>query len=123
MLATELKKQCRILAIEPDAENFARLLKHVQWNALGNVVQCYELGVSDCEGTAAMKKPAGNSGHARISNVETGSSFVTLTTLDAFCAARGLDRLDAILLDVEGYEAAPAGRCEDVGPLSADGRR
>ena len=82
------------------------------------MVQCHEVGVSDTPGIAAMTKPAGNTGHARISNRECRmtnvegdssfdirhSTFITLTTLDDFCSARGLERLDAILLDVEGFE-------------------
>ncbi len=118
VLAAGLKKQCRILAIEPEPENFARLTKHVQWNGISDVVQCHEVGVSDTPGIAAMAKPAGNTGHARISNRECRmtnvegdssfdirhSTFITLTTLDDFCSARGLERLDAILLDVEGFE-------------------
>lgn len=101
-LAAELKKRCRVLAIEPDAENFARLRKHVQWNGLEDVIECHGLGVSDSEGTAAMEKPAGNSGHARIVPGENGT--ISVTTLDAFCEGRGLERVDALVLDVEGYE-------------------
>jgi FkbM family methyltransferase len=103
VLAAALEKRCRVLAIEPEPENFARLQKHVQWNGLGDIVQGYELGVADVEGTAAMTKPAGNSGHARIVSDQEPRK-IAVSTLDAFCEARGLEQLDAILLDVEGYE-------------------
>ena len=102
-LAAAIKKHCRILAIEPDAENFARLQRHVQWNGLQDAVPCFELAVSDAPGKAAMKKPAGNSGHAHIVS-ESANGSATITTLDAFSENQGLDRLDALLLDVEGYE-------------------
>jgi FkbM family methyltransferase len=102
-LAAALKQQCRFFAIEPDAENFARLKRHVEWNGLQDVVACHELAVSDVPGKGAMEKPAGNSGHARIV-AEVADGKVEVTTLDAFVEAQGLGRLDALLLDVEGYE-------------------
>jgi FkbM family methyltransferase len=102
-LAAALNKQCRVLAVEPDAENFARLQRHVQWNGLQDAIACYEVGFSDMPGKVVMEKPAGNSGHAHIIS-ESANGNVTVTTLDAFCDAQGLERLDAILLDVEGYE-------------------
>ncbi len=102
-LAVALKKKCRVLAIEPDAENFARLKRHVDWNGLQNVVTCHELALSDTPGTAAMNKPAGNSGHAHIVPEGTNGRTV-VTTLDAFSEEQGIDRLNALLLDVEGYE-------------------
>ncbi len=102
-LAAALKKQCRVLAIEPDAANFARLQRGVEWNDLNDTVSCFELAVSDSPGKAVMEKPAGNSGHAHIvSEVSDGS--VSVATLDDFCDSQRLERLDALLLDVEGFE-------------------
>jgi FkbM family methyltransferase len=102
-LATSMKNQCRVLAVEPDAENFARLKHHVEWNRLQDLIACHQLAVSDVPGMAAMDKPAGNSGHAHIVTGSTAGK-VSVTTLDAFVEAQGLDRMDALLLDVEGYE-------------------
>ena len=102
-LAAALKKQCRVLAIEPDAENFARLQRSVEWNDLNDTVACFELAVSDASGKAKMEKPPGNSGHAHIAS-ESADGSVAITTLDDFCDAQRLERLDALLLDVEGYE-------------------
>ncbi len=84
VLAAALKRQCRVLAIEPEPENFARLLRHVQWNELQDIIECHELGVSDVEGTATMEKPAGNTGHAHI--IANGDGNIAISTLDAFCA-------------------------------------
>ena len=102
-LRPQLRRQCRILAVEPVAENFARLQRHVQWNGLEDAVTCFELAVSDAPGNAAMETPAGNSGHAHITSEDRDRS-VAVTTLDAFAEAQALERLDALLLDVEGYE-------------------
>jgi FkbM family methyltransferase len=102
-LAAALNKQCHFLAIEPEPENFARLKQHVEWNGLQNVIACHELAVSDALGKAAMEKSSGNSGHAHIV-AEAADRNVSVTTLDAFVEAQKLERLDAVLLDVEGYE-------------------
>lgn len=103
-LARALKKQCRILAIEPHPENFARLVRHIRLNDLQDVIECCEVGVSDVAGRGTMVIPANNSGHAKIvSNQEDGG--VAITTLDTFVQTHGLEQLDAILVDVEGYEA------------------
>jgi FkbM family methyltransferase len=102
-LAAALKKQCRVLAVEPDAENFARLTRHVEWNELLDTVTCHAFAVSDAPGAAEMEKPAGNSGHAHIA-AERADGKVAVTTLDALSESQGLKRLDALLLDVEGFE-------------------
>ncbi len=59
--------------------------------------------VSDHPETVTMKRHPGNSGHTWITS-QGEIHGVNLTTLDAYCEQAGLDRLDAIVLDVEGYE-------------------
>jgi FkbM family methyltransferase len=102
-LATALNRQCRVIALEPHPANYARLVRHMLWNGLQDVVDCHELGVSDAVGTGAMVMPEGNSGHARIVR-DGGDRNVAITTLDDFVARASLHRLDAVILDVEGYE-------------------
>lgn len=102
-LAMALKRRCRVLALEPHPANFARLVRHVEWNRLEEVIECCQVGVSDAAGSKSMVMPEGNSGHARIVS-DRHDGEVALMTLDAFSESRGLERLDALLLDVEGYE-------------------
>ena len=52
-----------------------------------------------------MTEPAGNSGHTAIA-ADGEISGVELTTIDAFAASERLDRLDVLVLDVEGFESA-----------------
>jgi FkbM family methyltransferase len=102
-LAAALRRRCRIHALEPDPANLARLRRHVAGNDLDAVVRTHGLGVSDRDETVCMSEPAENSGHAAV--VPTGEiQGVTLTTIDAFCDARAIDRLDVLIVDVEGYE-------------------
>ena len=103
ILATALDRQCRIHALEPNPANFDRLSRHLSWNGLLDIVRAHRLGVSDRPETVAMTQPAENSGHAAV--VPNGEiKGVTLTTLDSFCESLAMDRLDVVILDVEGYE-------------------
>jgi FkbM family methyltransferase len=102
-LAAATGRRCRVHALEPNPANFDRLVRHIAGNALGEVVRAHRLGVSDRPETVSMSEPADNSGHAAV---DPGGEIrgVTLTTLDAFCEAESVDRLDALVLDVEGFE-------------------
>ncbi len=102
-LAAGLDRRCRVHALEPNPANFDRLCRHISWNGLDRVVQAHRLGVSDRNETVTMTRPAENTGHAAV--VPNGEiPGVTLTTLDSFCESLALDRLDVLILDVEGYE-------------------
>jgi FkbM family methyltransferase len=102
-LAAAMNRIGEVHALEPDPDNFEHLRRHIAWNGLEEVVQARCLGVSDRPETVAMKRHPGNSGHTAIApQGEIGG--ITLTTLDAYCKGAGLDRLDVIVLDVEGYE-------------------
>src|SRR5271157_5941105 len=85
------------------AAGLDRLCRHVALNGLEDVVRAHRLGVSDRPETVNMAEPAGNTGHAAV--VREGEiKEVSLTTLDSFCESLALDRLDVLILDVEGYE-------------------
>jgi FkbM family methyltransferase len=102
-LAAALDRRCQIHALEPNPANFDRLCRHLSWNGLEAVVRAHRLGVSDQPETVTMTQPAENSGHAAV--VPNGEiKGVPLTTLDSFCESLALDRLDVVILDVEGYE-------------------
>jgi FkbM family methyltransferase len=102
-MASHLRGQCEVHALEPNPSNYRRLLRHIEWNGLAEVVSAHQVGLSDAAGTAEMIDQAGNSGHARIVTSD-GAFRVGLTTLDDFCHAGQLHRLDVLLLDVEGFE-------------------
>jgi FkbM family methyltransferase len=102
-LAAALDRQCRVHAFEPAPANFERLRRHLAWNGLEEVVRAHRQGVSDRSETVTMTRPTENTGHAFV--VPCGEiPGVSLTTLDAFCEPLALDRLDVLILDVEGYE-------------------
>jgi FkbM family methyltransferase len=102
-LAAALDRRCQIHALEPNPANFDRLCRHLAANRVEDTVRAHRLGVSDRPETVAMTQPVENSGHAAV--VPNGEiKGVALTSLDFFCESRALDRLDVLILDVEGYE-------------------
>ena len=103
-LATALERQCRIYAFEPNPKTHARLLRHIEWNGLNGIVLPFPLALSDREGTATLIERSDNSGASRIGDDAPGIA-VELTRLDDFCADKGVERIDALKIDVEGLEA------------------
>jgi FkbM family methyltransferase len=102
----------RVLALEPSSREFDRLQTNLGLNGLVNVepfrlalyshagsshLSLAELGH---EGLNAIGDQIANPG-VSVAATET----VELETLDAFVAARSLDRLDLVKLDAEGSEA------------------
>ena len=102
-LAAAMNRVGQVHALEPDPANFERLRRHIAWNGLEDVVQACCLGVSDRPETVAMKRHPGNSGHTAVAP-QGEIDGISLTTVDAYCKGAGLDRLDAVVVDVEGYE-------------------
>jgi FkbM family methyltransferase len=104
VLASRLNKKCVIHAFEPSPPTLARLRHHVAINGLDCVVQIHDIALSDQVGTAALATKDGNSGGTHVVASDATSTLVQLTTLDAFCEELRLTRLDAIKIDVEGFE-------------------
>jgi FkbM family methyltransferase len=104
VLAARLNQQCVVHAFEPNPPTLARLRHHVAINGLDDVVQIYDIALSDQVGTAALATKEGNSGGTHVVPSAATSKLVQLTTLDAFCDEQRLTRLDAIKIDVEGFE-------------------
>ena len=95
-----------IHAIEPIAENYARLLSNLELNGFSNV-RATQLACSNESGSVTMYRPSyDNSGHptlGRRDGVDTPVS-VTAVTLDDYCDRNALARVDFIKIDVEGAE-------------------
>jgi FkbM family methyltransferase len=104
MLASRLNKQGVIHAFEPNPPTLARLRHHVAINGLEDVIRVHAVALSDQAGTAALAMREGNTGSAHIVSSAAASAPVRLTTLDAFCDEQRLARLDAVKIDVEGFE-------------------
>lgn len=108
-LAQALGTACEIHAFEPHPKTNALLQRHIVANGFQANVHPHQLGVSDHAGTARMVQRGDNSGATRLEgggNSRGSDAFdITTTTIDAFADAHDLDRLDAVKMDVEGFEA------------------
>jgi len=106
----------QLYSFEPDATNHADLLRTVDRNELDNV-DIVNLGLSDSEGEVTFHRPVGawgsfmdgGQGGASVtegyfSTTKINTFSIQVTTIDAFVASRGLDRLDLIKIDVDGPE-------------------
>ncbi|MEI7820606.1 MAG: FkbM family methyltransferase [Verrucomicrobiota bacterium] len=102
---------------EPVGWLAGRARANVQLNAFANVT-INELALSDHAGTAQLNLPApdhcnwGTSSLVHKSSSQTAVVEVPLETLDNYCAAHGVTRLDFIKVDVEGAEHLVFGGAE-----------
>ena len=98
----------RVLSFEPHPENFRRLEHNLSLNDLPRV-SAFHLGLGEAPGQASMLSvDEFNLGMHRIVPHRSGGAqpadTIELTTLDSVCERHGLDRLDWVKIDVEGYE-------------------
>jgi FkbM family methyltransferase len=90
-------------AFEPFSKNHARLMEHISMNNIKNIIP-NNLGMSDKSETVAMSSPnEENSGMTRVDPDADGD--LPLTTIDDYCKRAGIQKLDLIKMDIEGYEA------------------
>jgi FkbM family methyltransferase len=96
----------QVYAFEPDPENRAAIHEQFRIRHVHNV-EVIGSAVAAEEGstTLFLKPKAGHHSLADIGASETIDSIeVTVTTLDRFCAARGIERVGLLKIDVEGFE-------------------
>lgn len=111
-LFAALAPRGRVFAFEPSAYARSVLKPALAWNRVRNV-EIVPLGLSDADGAMVLHTPIKKRGQlgfglAHLGD-DTGSratqeQTIRLATLDGFAAGRGLDRLDFIKADVEGWE-------------------
>ena len=100
-IADKLAGKGSVIAIEPQPVMLERLQYNARVNSirLDHVLDC----VVGCQsGTAMLKLDERNLGRSRVS--DTGSLHVKMKTLLEIVRSAGLSRIDAIKVDVEGYE-------------------
>ena len=104
-LGDAINRQCSVHAFEPFPENLARLRKNIALNNMAATIHVHPVGLSDAVGIGVMTTRMDNSGSATLARTGVEDGFeVQLTTLDAFCLAEQIDRVDFMKIDVEGFE-------------------
>ena len=98
----------RVLAFEPDPFNFGLLDRRARSAPLGNV-DAHQLALGDEAGQAVLYCSAYNRADNRIGQSHeekhVESYTVQVRTLDEFAASKGLAKIDALKIDVQGAEA------------------
>ena len=96
----------QVFAFEPAPEPFDGLSRHIALNGLTHTVHPIQMAVG-AEVATAQLLVAGTGGESRLASAGDGGATITVpvTTIDAFCAERGLSP-DFIKVDVEGFELA-----------------
>ena len=95
----------RVLAFEPEPENFALLRQNLRGAKYKNV-EMFNCALADRGGTMSLHLSSGHSNHSLIKGYteSAGSTKVDVVTMDAFLDQHGIDRVDFVKIDVEGAE-------------------
>lgn len=99
--------KARILALEPQPEIFERLVYNIRQNSFATI-KALDCAVADKEGEITLFIASGNRGETSMrlvhSDVMAEQMRVQARPLAALLKEEGLERIDAIKLDVEGAE-------------------
>jgi FkbM family methyltransferase len=103
----------RVIAIEPNPHMSSKLVENIRLNVFESVAAVHQTAVGQQSGSGSLITPSGRprSSGARLSVSGLGgfggqseSQAVKITTVDKIVAFEGLDRLDVIKIDAEGFE-------------------
>jgi FkbM family methyltransferase len=99
----------RVLAFEPEPENFRLLRMNAILNGVEDRVETIEAAVSDSEGTATLQVSSRNSGAHSLSGGDVraiGTVEVPTVTFDGMVGRGELDpdSVSLLWMDIEGYE-------------------
>ena len=101
----------RVLAVEPSPRTAQALRETLALNGMDGRVEVEQCAVSAAPGEAQFHFDAGHSAGSKLVNEGTmdrasigAPVTVPVTTLDALAEAHGLERLDLVKVDVEGFE-------------------
>jgi FkbM family methyltransferase len=107
-VAAQAGPGARVLAIEPQPEIFERLVHNIAQNPAGTV-KAIACAVADRDGEVTLFLDARNRGESGVKFVRpelraAGEASVPARTLLGLLEDEGLERVDALKLDVEGAE-------------------
>ena len=103
-----------VLAIEPNPIVYRRLLSNIDLNGFTNI-RAQNIAISDSPGELCFSFPASdetNQGSGAV--MSGGNTRVPAVTLDRLVEIEGLDRVDFLKIDVEGWEPAVLAGAEQV---------
>lgn len=97
----------KIYAFEPAKKIFRRMMDHIQNNQITNIEGlCLALGAKQGSAEVVDNKEDTSRTFLRSSLSNSGETpTAAVETLDAFAKVRGLERIDFLKMDVEGFES------------------
>jgi FkbM family methyltransferase len=93
----------KVIAVEPDARNFAILERNIKANGLTNVL-AVKAALANEVGVGKLSTTRMSTTHYLADLESPGSIAIQTLTLDSLLQQSGLGRVDLIKLDVEGAE-------------------
>jgi FkbM family methyltransferase len=98
-------KEGKIIALEPDNENFSFLQKTIRANSAENVISIKK-AAADQAGKLTLYVSSGNRGDNRLysNDLCDGSYEVEVSTVDAMLEECGISQVDLVKIDVQGFE-------------------
>ena len=98
-------KEGKIIALEPDNENFSYLQRTIRANNAENVI-CIQKAAADRAGKLTLYVSSENRGDNRLysNNLSDGSYEVDVSTVDALLGENGVSQVDLVKIDVQGFE-------------------
>jgi FkbM family methyltransferase len=91
----------RVIAIEPDQDNFVQLQRVVAQSGHGGIADLYEGGAAETQGTSYLVR---NPHHPADHRLGDHGVPITLYTIDGLLAERGWPPVSLIKIDVQGAE-------------------
>jgi FkbM family methyltransferase len=92
----------KVIAVEPEAVNYARLRHAIAEAGLTDVVKTLQAAVAEVAGEGFLEVDPGHPGNHKLG---AEGVPVAVTTIDDIVAARGLPEVSLIKVDVQGAEA------------------
>ena len=101
--ALKVGKQGRVIAVEPDRDNFNLLLKNMEINGLTNCIPL-NLAAYYTDTKINLYRGVTPAQHSVKENFGRGSQMVQARALDNVLKEKGIEKLDLVKVDVEGAE-------------------
>jgi FkbM family methyltransferase len=114
VFAAARKPPAKIYAFEPDLASFATLGEIIRRKNLGDAVEIFNMAVGSADGSLEFWHNVEHSADHRVVTEQFKTSrpagekitTVAVTSVDNFVAARDLQHISFIKIDVQGYELA-----------------
>lgn len=99
-LAKRVGPEGKVLALEPDSENFQALKAHIALNNLSDRIGLFQAAAGDFDGMTSFETTGGSESHINTFSVG-GKGQVRCVRLDTLFTGK---QVDIIKIDVEGFE-------------------